>query len=89
MQYRKPDPCHSEARFTGEESASCPQQNSRFLAQNAALWNDNSFGLFRSHESARWQPHNRDEQGVQSSNPTRTRGKALEFLREPSPVVSA
>ena len=48
MQYRKPDPCHSEARFTGEESASCPQQNSRFLAQNAALWNDNSFGLFRS-----------------------------------------
>jgi len=32
LHQKQPAPCHSEARFIGEESACCPRRNSRFLA---------------------------------------------------------
>ena len=39
-----PTPCHSDARFIGEESAFCRRRHSRFLAPQTALRNDNPLG---------------------------------------------
>jgi hypothetical protein len=48
VSFRKNNPvCHSEASLIGEESAFCQCQNSRFLAHNAALRNDNSLEIFK------------------------------------------
>jgi hypothetical protein len=87
---KKPNPCHSEARFTWRGICFLPaaeQQIPRAIMPRFGM--TIFFGICKSHESFAWHPHNRHKRGVQSWNSPRTRGKALEFLREPSPVVSA
>jgi hypothetical protein len=43
---QKHSPCHSDASFIGEESASCQQRNLRFLARQSRASEGQSFGDF-------------------------------------------
>jgi hypothetical protein len=44
---KKNYPCHSEARFIGEESALLPAEKADSSRDNTALRNDNSLGIFK------------------------------------------
>jgi hypothetical protein len=50
--HKKNHPCHSEARFIGEESALLPAEKADSSHDNTALRDDNSLGIFKLHHYA-------------------------------------